>query len=202
MADRADLEQRLVRAAALVGERQYEYAELAAAVAGSTELRSAVAQVAEVLTRAYHHGGRVLLLGNGGSAADAQHVAAEFVGRCTMDREPLAALALGDNLATVTAIGNDYGYDEVFARQVRAHARPGDVVVAMTTSGRSPNVLRALEAARDLGVTTVALTGRSGGEVVADHVLRVPSDHTGRVQEVHMAWCHMWVESVEQALTD
>ena len=165
--------------ARLITERLDEYAALAAQVASSTELTASVVRVGKDLVEVYRHGGRVLAFGNGGSAADAQHVVAEFVGRCTRERRPLPALALADNLAVVTAIGNDYGYDEVFARQIRAHARPGDLALAFSTSGRSPNVLRGLEAAQALGLRTVALTGADGGDLSADDVLRGPGHPLG-----------------------
>jgi D-sedoheptulose 7-phosphate isomerase len=175
------------------------------AVAGrlaEPNLLAATARVAEVFVGCYRDGGRVVLFGNGGSAADAAHVAAEFVGRCTRDRPPLPALALTEGLATVTAVGNDYGYEEVFARQLRAHARQGDVVVALSTSGRSPNVLRGLAEARALGLATVGLTGGDGGGFpgLVDHLLVAPSADTARIQEVHQTWCHIWVEAVEAAL--
>lgn len=185
-----------------IDERLADYSTLAQAISTSPGLVAAVTDVAQVFVDVYRGGGKVLAFGNGGSAADAAHVAAEFVGRCTREREPLPALALADNLAVVTALANDYGYAEVFARQLRAHARPGDLALALSTSGRSANVVRGLDEARSLGLHTVALTGDGGGDLVADHVLRVPSSHAGRIQEVHMAWCHMWVEVVESALAD
>lgn len=166
------------------------------------DLLAAAAEVAELFVRCYRDGGRAVLFGNGGSAADAAHVAAEFLGRCTRDRPPLPALALTEGLATLTALGNDYGYEEVFARQLRAQARPGDLVVALSTSGRSPNVIRGLEEAASLGLVTVGLTGGDGGAFpgLVDHLLVAPSQHTGRIQEVHQVWCHVWVEVVEAAL--
>lgn len=185
----------------LVADLVGEYRSVAEA-ATDPALVDAVAAVADLLVGCYRDGGRTVLFGNGGSAADAAHVAAEFVGRCTRERDPLPALALTEGLATLTAVANDYGYDEVFARQLRAHARPGDVVVALSTSGRSPNVLRGLAVARELDLVTVGLTGGDGGAFpgAADHVLVAPSRHTGRIQEVHQMWCHVWVEAVETAL--
>lgn len=184
----------------LVGDRLAEFAGVAAALSDPVP-RGQVVAVAELWTATYRAGGTLLFAGNGGSAAQAAHVAAEFVGRCTRERGPLPALSLTDP-AVVTALANDYGYDEVFARQVRAHARPGDVLVVLSTSGRSPNVLRALDEARALGVGTVALTGGDAGLLPgrADHVLVVPSATTGRIQEVHDLWCHIWAEAVEDAL--
>lgn len=184
----------------LVAERSAEYAALAAQLT-SPEHLAGLAAAAEAFVDVYRAGGQVLAFGNGGSAADAAHLAAEFVGRCTRDRRPLPALALGDSTAALTAVANDYGYDEIFARQLVAHGRPGDLAVAFTTSGRSPSVLRGLEAARETGLRTVAFTGRSGAALVsADLVLAVPSDHTGRIQEVHQMWMHVCAEAVEVAL--
>jgi len=195
--DQADLPD-LVR---LVSARSADYADLAAYVAGASVVAE-VAEVAQLFVDVYRAGGQVLAFGNGGSAADASHLAAEFVGRCTRDRGPLPALALGDSPATVTAVANDYGYEQVFARQIQAYGRPGDLAVAFTTSGRSPNVLAALAAARERGLRSVAFTGPGGARLAraADHVLSVPSEHTGRVQEVHQLWSHLCAEAVEQTL--
>ncbi len=145
-------------------------------------------------------GGRVLVCGNGGSAAAAQHFAAELVGRLSADRAPMAALALTADTATLTAIANDAGFDRVFARQVDALARPGDALVALSTSGRSPNVLAAARAARALGCTVVALTGANGGELgpLADFLVAVPSATTARVQEVHELCLHALARALEE----
>ncbi|MEN3358944.1 MAG: D-sedoheptulose 7-phosphate isomerase [Mycobacteriales bacterium] len=161
-----------------------------------------VAVVAGCLAAALRAGGKVIFFGNGGSASDAGHLAAELLGRFRFDRAPLAAIALPDGTAAMTAIGNDYGYDDVFARQLRALARPGDVAVGLTTSGNSGNVVRAVEAARELGVLTVVLTGASGGKVadLADHCVRVPSDDTARVQEACVHLGHTLCELVERHL--
>jgi D-sedoheptulose 7-phosphate isomerase len=147
-------------------------------------------------------GGKVLFFGNGGSASDAGHLAAELLGRFCADRRPLAAVALADTTAALTAIGNDYGYLEVFARQVRALGRPGDVAVGLSTSGTSGNVVRGLEAARETGLATVAFTGASGGKLVdlADVCVRVPSEDTPRVQELTMLLGHTLCEIVEREL--
>ena len=147
-------------------------------------------------------GGKVLLFGNGGSASDAGHLAAELLGRFFVDRRPLAAAALADATAATTAIGNDYGYLEVFARQIRGLGRPGDVAIALSTSGTSENVVRGLEAARELELTTVALTGASGGKLLdlADVCIRVPSEDTPRVQELCMLLGHTLCEIVEREL--
>jgi D-sedoheptulose 7-phosphate isomerase len=147
-------------------------------------------------------GGKVLFFGNGGSASDAGHLATELLGRFYLDRQPLPAVALADNTAAMTAIGNDYGYLEVFARQVRALGRAGDVAVGLSTSGTSENVVRGLEAARELGLVTVALTGGSGGKLldVTDLCVRVPSEDTPRVQELCMLLGHTLCEIVEREL--
>jgi len=146
-------------------------------------------------------GGKVLLFGNGGSAADAQHVAAELVGRFERVRRPFAAIALSADTSVLTAIGNDEGYERVFTRQLEALGREGDVVVAITTSGRSPNVVNALEAVRQRGYRTIGVTGRDGGRVAAlvDIHVNVPSDSTARVQEVQRTLLHAMCDLVERA---
>ncbi len=147
-------------------------------------------------------GGKVLLFGNGGSATDAGHLAAELLGRFYVDRRPLAAVNLADNTAAMTAIGNDYSYEEVFARQVRALGVAGDVAVGLSTSGTSANVVGALQVARELGLVTVALTGAGGGKLpgLVDHCIRVPSEDTPRVQELCMLLGHTLCEIVEREL--
>ena len=158
--------------------------------------------VARVLIDAYRAGGILFVFGNGGSAADAQHIAAEFLGRFYLERAAMAAHALTVNTSALTAIGNDYGFDDVFARQLRALARPGDVALGISTSGNAVNVVRALEAAHEIGMTTVALTGSRGGRAreVVDHWVPVPSDDTPRIQEAHIAIGHIWSALVEAAL--
>lgn len=162
------------------------------------ELEAAVAAVAEAL----QGGGKVLLCGNGGSAADAQHVAAELVGRFKAERRGLAAVALTTDTSALTAIANDYGFERVFARQVEALARPGDVVVGLSTSGNSANVLAAVETAKGIGCRTVGLTGRDGGRLgrMVDVHLNVPHDDTARVQEAHITLGHILCDCVEHAL--
>jgi len=147
-------------------------------------------------------GGKLLAMGNGGSAADAQHLVAELVGRFRGERRALPALALTTDPSVVTALANDYGYDEVFARQVRAHARPGDVVLALSTSGNSENVRRGLAAARECGARTIALLGRSGGRLrgEANVELLVPADDTARIQEAHITLLHVLCELIDDAL--
>lgn len=158
--------------------------------------------IARLMIESLRSGGKVIFFGNGGSAQDAGHLAAELMGRFAFDRPGLSAISLPDATAAMTAIGNDYSYDEVFARQVLAAGRAGDVVVGLTTSGNSPNVVRALDAAADAGMTTVALTGARGGKVaeVAEFCIRVPSEDTGRVQEACLHLGHSICEMVEAAL--
>lgn len=159
-------------------------------------------EVARVIIASLRAGGKVIFFGNGGSAQDAGHLAAELMGRFAFDRPGLAAISLPDATAAMTAIGNDYSYDEVFARQVLAAGRPGDVVVGLTTSGNSPNVVRALEVAGQAGMTTVTLTGAQGGKAadVAEICIRVPSHDTGRIQEACLHLGHSICEMVEAAL--
>jgi|SRR6266481_1937665 len=168
----------------------------------SSALVSIVAQVSEDLIKALRHGNKALLFGNGGSAADAQHIAAEFVGRFAFDRPALPALALSVNTSCVTAIGNDYGFEQVFSRQIEAIAHPGDVAIGITTSGNSPNVLRGLTAARKIGLHTVGLTGRRGEKLkeCVDLCICVPSDETPRIQECHILVGHIISELVEYEL--
>ncbi|HEY7413007.1 MAG TPA: D-sedoheptulose 7-phosphate isomerase [Vicinamibacteria bacterium] len=147
-------------------------------------------------------GGRVLAFGNGGSAADAQHLAAELVGRYLRERAALPALALTTDPSVVTALGNDLGWEAVFRRQVEAHGRAGDLAFGITTSGRSANVTAALRAARERGLVTVALTGRGGGDLrgAVDHLIDVPHQETPRIQEVHAMVVHVLCEIVEEGL--
>ena len=159
-------------------------------------------EVARVMLKSLRSGGKVIFFGNGGSAQDAGHLAAELMGRFAFDRPGLAAISLPDATAAMTAIGNDYSYDEVFARQVLGVGRPGDVVVGLTTSGNSLNVVRALDAAAQAGMTTVALTGEHGGKAAgtAQIAIRVPADDTALVQEACMHLGHTICEMVESAL--
>ena len=159
-------------------------------------------RVVTVMARSMAAGGALLVCGNGGSAADAQHIAAELTGRFFRDRKPLPALALHGNTSSLTAIGNDYGYDLVFAREVGAHGRAGDVLLAISTSGNSPNILRAIEAARDKRMTVIGLTGESGGKMrdLCDVCLCVPSTSTPRIQECHILIGHTICELLERIL--
>jgi D-sedoheptulose 7-phosphate isomerase len=161
-----------------------------------------IQKLADLLAETFRKGNKVLLFGNGGSATDASHVAAEFVGRYRRERAPLAAIALSADQAKLTCIANDYGYAEVFARQVQALGRPGDVAIGISTSGSSPNVLKGLQAARAQGLVTVAWTGGTGGKLVglADHVFLVPSTVVARIQETHHTLGHVLCELVDEAL--
>jgi D-sedoheptulose 7-phosphate isomerase len=157
-------------------------------------------KVSEILVGALKQGNKALLFGNGGSAADAQHIAAELMGRFAFDRPPLPALALSVNSSCVTAIGNDYGFDSIFSRQLEALARPGDVAIGISTSGNSVNVQNAISTAKKIGLHTIALTGLTGGNLrnMADHCICVPSNETPRIQECHILIGHVISELVEQ----
>jgi D-sedoheptulose 7-phosphate isomerase len=168
------------------------------------EQAATCAEVGTHLVEAYRRRNSSFWFGNGGSAADAQHLAGEFVGRFYLERGALPAVALTVNTSILTAIGNDYGFDRIFARQLEALGRPGDVAIGLSTSGNSRNVVEGLRTAKQLGLLTVALTGRSGGRLKdeADFCLCVPSDDTPRIQESHILIGHIWAELVEHALAD
>jgi len=162
----------------------------------------AMTSAANALVSAYMAGHKALLFGNGGSSTDAQHMAGELLGRYLRERSPLPAVALADNAAAVTAIANDYGYDQVFSRQLQALAAPGDVAVAISTSGNSQSVIEAVTCARKLGLFTIGLTGSSGGRLrgMVDALIAVPSDETPRIQECHILVGHALCDAVEQAI--
>lgn len=162
----------------------------------------AIARAAELLVECLGQGGKALLFGNGGSAADCQHIAAEWTGRLSRERQALPALALTANSSELTCLGNDYGFERIFARLVEAHGRSGDVAIAISTSGNSPNVLAAVDEARARGLRTIALTGRGGGKLAGrvELALVVPSDDTQRIQESHIAIGHVLCELVDEAL--
>jgi len=168
----------------------------------SPTLISTIVAVTEVLIDALSRDKKVLIFGNGGSAADAQHIAAEFVGRFAFDRPPLPALALSVNTSCLTAIGNDYGFEQVFARQIEALGCQGDVAIGISTSGNSPNVLCAMSTASRLGLHTIGVTGRLGGQLQknVDYCINVPSDETPRIQECHILVGHIIAEQVEQTI--
>ena len=175
-----------------------------AAVAAATraQLREPFARLVAACARSLRAGGKLLFFGNGGSAADAQHLATEFVVRYKKNRAPIAALALTTDTSALTAIGNDLGFDELFARQIAALGRKGDVAIGISTSGQSPNVLKGLEEARALGLVAAAFGGRGGGRMkgLADPLLIVPSDTTSRIQEMHIMLGQMLCGALEQEL--
>ena len=177
-----------------------EHLEVARAL---PRLASDVAKAVEMIRASLSAGGKLLIAGNGGSAADAQHIAAELTGRFLREREPLPALALHANSSALTAIGNDYGFEHVFARELAAHARPGDVLLAISTSGGSKNILRAIEEARQKRVAVIGMTGESGGAMrtACDLCLCVPSKSTARIQEMHIMIGHTICELVEEGMS-
>ena len=172
-------------------------------VQGIRRLAPGIQAVAEAMTGCLGAGGKVLWMGNGGSAADSQHLAAELVGRFTRERPGLPSIALTTDTSILTAVGNDYGYERIFSRQIEALCRPGDVVVGISTSGNSPNVLRAIQQANDNGAVTVGMTGGDGGALraLARHCLVVPSRSTARIQEGHILIGHLLCDWVEEAIT-
>ena len=174
-----------------------EHLELAARV---EELLPRVDAVGKAVIDAFAGEGRVYTFGNGGSSVDANHFAEELVGRFKRERRPLPALSLASDSAALTCIANDYSFEEVFERQVRAFVRAGDVAIAFSTSGRSPNVVRGLAAARELGAVTVLFGGGDGGPAAehADHALLVPSESTARIQELHVLFLHLVIDQVDR----
>jgi len=164
-----------------------------------------IVQLVEWIIETFQGGGKLLIFGNGGSAADAQHMAAEFVNRFKISRRPLPAIALTTDSSVLTSIGNDFGYDLIFVKQIEALGKPGDLVLAISTSGTSPNVVKAVEIAREMGIRTVALTGgtdRPGGDLgpLVDLLLNVPADSTPHIQETHLWVEHMVCELVEREM--
>jgi D-sedoheptulose 7-phosphate isomerase len=169
------------------------------AVLEDAAIQAQVCQVGELMLQAYRSGKKVIFAGNGGSAADAQHLAAEFVSRFEFDRPGLPSLSLSTDTSMLTAIGNDYGYEKLFSRQLAAQAQPGDVFVGITTSGRSKNIIEAFKIAGDLGVKTVGLCGAAGIDgAPVDYEVKVPSTNTARIQEVHIVIGHYWCGFVER----
>jgi D-sedoheptulose 7-phosphate isomerase len=165
-------------------------------------LLGTLSRIAESLIHAFQQGNKVLLFGNGGSANDAQHIATELVGRFAFDRPALPALSLAESLSSVTAISNDHGFEQVFSRQIEALGRAGDIAIAISTSGNSPNVLNAVATANKAGLLTIGLTGRSGGKLrtLVKECVCVPSDDTPRIQECHTLIGHILSQIVEQEL--
>jgi len=183
---------------AVVTEQIRQSASLCANLVGQADT---IVQIAEKMSEAFRQGKKVLLFGNGGSAADAEHIACELAGKFTLFRDPLPAIALTTNTSSLTAIGNDFGYEEVFARQLRGLVARGDVVIGLSTSGASPNVIRAIEEANRRGAITVAFTGAKGKlKESARHVLSIPSTNTPRIQEAHMLAGHIICGLVEKSL--
>ena len=195
MRDTANFENRVkeIMAASIVAKQS---------MLSSGTIVETIAKVSEILTAVLRAGNKVLLFGNGGSAADSQHIAAELVGRFAFDRPALPALALSVNSSCVTAIGNDYGYEQVFSRQLEALAKAGDVAIGISTSGNSPNVVQGVITARKLGLQTVGLTGSAGGTLAktADYCICVPSNETPRIQECHILVGHVISELVEREI--
>ena len=169
-------------------------------VAKNDELHGVLVAAARETAKSLKSGRKLMVAGNGGSAADAQHLVAEFVSRLIKDRPALRAVALTTDTSILTAVGNDYGYECTFARQIEALGQPGDVFLAISTSGNSPNIVRALELAHSTGIVTIGLTGANGGRMVrlCDYCLRMPSDMTMKIQEAHLALEHIFCLLVEQ----
>jgi D-sedoheptulose 7-phosphate isomerase len=172
------------------------------AILAAPDLVALIEVVAGCCVTALRNGNKILLAGNGGSAADAQHLAAELVGRLAFDRPGLAAFALTTDTSALTGIGNDYGFDRLFSRQVEAVGRPGDVFFGISTSGRSPNVLNALRVCRDRSIVTIGLTGQHGGDMppLCDHCFRMPSTETPKIQEGHIVVGHILFALVEREM--
>ncbi len=176
--------------------------EAAKSVSDTKSIAADIVAAAELCIASLKSGGKIIFCGNGGSAADAQHLAAELMGRFLIDRDPLPALSLTVDTSALTAIGNDYGYEKVFSRQLRGIAQKGDVLFGLSTSGNSKNVVEAFAVAKSLGVSTIALTGAKGGKMAeeADVLLAVPHDKTNHIQEAHIAVGHLICAFVEAAL--
>lgn len=171
-------------------------------VAFARENADRIVEVVKLIAQAFHDGKKVLLFGNGGSATDASHIAAEFVNRFLMERPPLPAIALNTDPAVLTSISNDYGYEQIFSKQLTALGHEGDIVIAISTSGNSPNVIKALEVAKKNGMKTVVLTGGTGGKMakMADYTFIVPSNHTPHIQETHITLGHIICQMVDEEL--
>ena len=185
-----------------IAEQLVESQRILAAMRSNSGLVLCVEQIVARCVQSIRQGGKILFAGNGGSAADAQHMAGEFVSRFEFEREGLPAVALTTDTSILTAIGNDYGYENLFSRQIQALGRPGDIIVGYSTSGRSPNILRAFETARAAQMVCVGLTGDRGGPMVelCDYLLEVPSSHTPKIQEAHLVLGHIICGSVEREL--
>lgn len=200
MADR-DVDQRA--GIDMVAEHFRRSSETLARAAEDAQLRAVIHAIADAITDAFRAGRKLLIAGNGGSAADAQHIAGEFLSRLNFDRNPLPAIALTTDSSVLTAIGNDYGFERTFERQVRGLGQKGDVFIAISTSGRSPNIVAALKAARDAGVTTVGFTGLAANGTMqpfCDYCLAVPSGETPLIQQIHIVAAHAICGLVEANL--
>jgi D-sedoheptulose 7-phosphate isomerase len=187
--------------AGIIRDQLVEGMSVLDAVARDTALHATLAQAADKAASALKTGRKLMIAGNGGSAADAQHLAAEFVSRLCEDRPAMRAVALTTDSSALTAIGNDYGFERVFSRQIEALGQAGDLFMGISTSGKSPNVLRALELCRATGIATIGLTGRTGGKMppLCDYCIRIPSEVTMHIQEAHLALEHIFCMLVERA---
>jgi D-sedoheptulose 7-phosphate isomerase len=187
----------------MVAEHFRRSCETLSRAAEDPKLRGAIHAIAATITNAFRAGHKLLVAGNGGSAADAQHIAGEFLSRLNFDRNPLPAIALTTDSSVLTAIGNDYGFEHAFERQVRGLGKPGDVFIAISTSGRSPNILVALKAARETGLTTVGFTGTAADGAMpplCDHCLAAPTAETPLIQQIHIVAAHAICGLVERNL--
>jgi D-sedoheptulose 7-phosphate isomerase len=186
-----------------VAEHFRRSCETLACAADDAKLRGLIYAIADTITQAFRDGHKLLIAGNGGSAADAQHIAGEFLSRLNFDRNPLPAIALTTDTSVLTAIGNDYGFERTFERQVRGLGRPGDVLIAISTSGRSSNVIAALRAARERGLTTIGFTGSTANgamQSLCDHYLAAPAQETPFIQQIHIVVAHVICGLVERNL--
>lgn len=187
----------------LVAEHFRRSCETLSRAADDGNLRATIDAIAATITQAFRNGHKLLIAGNGGSAADAQHIAGEFLSRLNFDRNPLPAIALTTDSSVLTAIGNDYGFERTFERQVRGLGKPGDVFIAISTSGRSANVLAALKVARESGLTTIGFTGTAGAgsmHALCEHCLVAPTAQTALIQQIHIVAAHAICGLVERCL--
>ena len=187
----------------LAAEHFRRSCETLSRAAEDVKLRAAIHAIADVITNAFRAGNKLLIAGNGGSAADAQHIAGEFLSRLNFDRNPLPAIALTADTSVLTAVGNDYGFDRIFERQVRGLGKSGDVFIAISTSGRSPNIIAALKAARDGGLVTVGFTGTAAKgtmQPLCDHCLAAPTGETPLIQQIHIVAAHAICGLVELSI--
>ena len=186
----------------LIKQRLTASAAVKLAICNDPQMLHEIDGIAQVIVTAFKEGNSVYFCGNGGSAADAQHLAAEFSGKFYLDRQPLPSEALHCNTSFITAVGNDYGYENVYSRLVQAIGKSGDILIGMSTSGNSPNILKAFKVAHAKGMITIGLTGQSGGKMIGetDHLIRIPSSDTPRIQEAHITVGHVICEIVEATL--